>query len=100
MMAVDIVLPDLGENIKEGGVLEIRVKPGDTVGPNDIVIVLEAEKGTVEVPAGVAGKITEVAVTKGQTVSPGTVLARVEGSAEAAPAKPAAKPAKAEANAP
>jgi pyruvate dehydrogenase E2 component (dihydrolipoamide acetyltransferase) len=96
-MAVDIVLPDLGENIKEGNVLEIRVKPGDAVGPNDIVIVLEAEKSTVEVPAGLTGKIAEVVVTKGQTISPGVVIARAEGTAAASPAKPAAKAAAAEA---
>jgi pyruvate dehydrogenase E2 component (dihydrolipoamide acetyltransferase) len=91
MMAVDIVLPDLGENIKEGGVLEIRVKPGDVVGPNDIVLVLEAEKSTVEVPAGIGGKIIEVSVTKGQMITPGAVLARAEGEAGSAAAKPVAK---------
>ncbi len=99
-MAVDIVLPDLGENIKEGNVLEIRVKPGDTVGPGDIVIVLEAEKSTVEVPAGLAGKIAEIAVTQGQTISPGVVIARAEGAAAASPGKPAAKAMAAEAKAP
>jgi pyruvate dehydrogenase E2 component (dihydrolipoamide acetyltransferase) len=90
-MAIDIVLPDLGENIQEGGVLEIRVKPGDTVGPNDIVIVLEAEKSTVEVPAGIEGKIAEIVVNKGQMIKPGAVLARVEGSAATSATKPAAK---------
>lgn len=93
-MAIDIVLPNLGENITEGGVLEIRAKPGDTIQATDIVIVLEAEKSTVEVPAGVDGKITEIAVTKGQMISPGTVLARIEGDAAAVPAKAQAKEAK------
>lgn len=87
-MPVDIVLPDLGESIAEGGVLEIRVKPGDVIGPSDIVVVIEAEKSTVEVPAGVSGTIKEVTVKKGQTVKPGAVLARTEAGA-AKPSAPA-----------
>src|SRR5438105_834541 len=92
-MPVDITLPDLGENIAEGGVLEIRVKPGDTVGENDPVVVIEAEKSTVEVPAGVKGTIKDVLVKKGQMVKPGTVLARAEAGAKMPEqAKPEAKP--------
>jgi pyruvate dehydrogenase E2 component (dihydrolipoamide acetyltransferase) len=90
-MPVDIVLPDLGENITEGGVLEIRVKPGDAITANDVVVVIEAEKSTVEVPAGVNGTITEVAVKKGQTVKAGAVLARAEAGA-AVPAAEKKKP--------
>lgn len=77
-MPVDITLPDLGENIAEGGVLEIRVKPGDTIGEGDTIVVIEAEKSTVEVPAGVNGTIQEVLVKKGDMVKPGAVLARAE----------------------
>src|SRR5262245_61996937 len=88
-MPVDITLPDLGENISEGGVLEIRVKPGDAVKASDIVVVIEAEKSTVEVPAGVDGKITEVVVQNGQKVNSGVVLARAEAGEGA---KPTAKP--------
>src|SRR5262245_54901656 len=90
-MPVDIKLPDLGENINEGGVLEIRVKPGDTVNKGDIVVVIEAEKSTVEVPADIAGKVTDILVQKGQTIKPGTVIARIEGNGVAAPAKAPAK---------
>src|SRR4051812_3806410 len=93
-MPVDITLPDLGENISEGGVLEIRVKPGDTVGESDIVVVIEAEKSTVEVPAGVKGTVKDVVVKKGQVVKPGAILARVEAGAGAPAAKP--EPPKAE----
>jgi len=91
-MPVDITLPDLGENIAEGGVLEIRVKPGDPVGEGDTVVVIEAEKSTVEVPAGVKGTIQEVLVKKGDMIKPGAVLAR----AEAGAAAPKPEPAKAE----
>lgn len=87
-MAVDIVLPELGETIKEGGVLELRVKPGDVLAKGDILVVIEAEKSTVEVPAEVAGTVSEVLVKQGQTIKPGTVMARIEPAAgSAAPAK-------------
>jgi pyruvate dehydrogenase E2 component (dihydrolipoamide acetyltransferase) len=95
-MPADITLPDLGENIAEGGVLEIRVKPGDAVGEGDTVVVIEAEKSTVEVPAGVKGTIQEVLVKKGDLVKPGAVLARAEAGAAAPKAEPAKADAKAE----
>ena len=84
-MPVDITLPDLGENISEGGVLELKVKPGDIVKPEDVIVVIEAEKSTVEVPAGVAGKVIEVVAQKNQKVKTGAILARVEGNSSAAP---------------
>ncbi|MFL5329794.1 MAG: dihydrolipoamide acetyltransferase family protein [Gemmataceae bacterium] len=95
-MPVDITLPDLGENISEGGVLEVKVKPGDVVKQGDIVVVIEAEKSTVEVPAGIEGKITEVVAKKGQKVKSGAVLARADAGANGAPAPPpkAAEPPK------
>ncbi|MBX7105389.1 MAG: 2-oxo acid dehydrogenase subunit E2 [Gemmataceae bacterium] len=85
-MATDITLPELGETIKEGGVLELRVKPGDVIAAGDIVVVIEAEKSTVEVPSETAGTVAEVLVKQGQTIKPGTVIARIEGGA-GAPAK-------------
>jgi pyruvate dehydrogenase E2 component (dihydrolipoamide acetyltransferase) len=90
-MATEIILPELGETIKEGGVLEVRVKPGDTLAAGDIVVVIEAEKSTVEVPTEVAGKVSEVLVKPGQTIKPGTVLVRMDGVTASAPAE--AKPA-------
>src|SRR5687767_11875520 len=89
-MATDIKLPALSESVSEGGVLELKIKPGATVKESDIIAVIEAEKSTVEVPAGVAGTITEVLVKQGDVVKTGQVLARVDAKA-AAGAKPAAK---------
>ncbi len=89
-MAVEIKLPALSESISEGVVAEVRVKAGDTLKPGDIVVVVEAEKSTVEVPADDGGKVTEVLVKKGDTVKVGQVLARAEGAASPPKEKPAA----------
>src|SRR5947208_676908 len=80
-MPTDIKLPALSESINEGTVSEIRVKPGDTLKPGDIVLVVEAEKSVVEIPAESGGKVAEVLVRKGDTVKVGQPLARVESGA-------------------
>jgi pyruvate dehydrogenase E2 component (dihydrolipoamide acetyltransferase) len=90
-MAIEIKLPELSESISEGVVAEVRVKPGDTLASGDIVVVVEAEKSTVEVPAEAAAKITEVLVKKGDTVKVGQVLARAEGAAAPVGDKPKEK---------
>src|SRR5262245_30419857 len=93
-MAVEIKLPALSESINEGVVSEVRVNPGDTLRPGDIVVVVEAEKAAVEVPAEAGGKVTEVLVKKGDTVKVGQVLARAEGAGEPAAEKTKAKASK------
>jgi pyruvate dehydrogenase E2 component (dihydrolipoamide acetyltransferase) len=92
-MSIEITLPALSESISEGVVAEVRVKAGDTLKPGDIVVVVEAEKSTVEVPADAGGKVTEVLVKKGDTVKVGQVLARAEsGTAESVAEKAKGKP--------
>ena len=94
-MPVEIKLPALSESISEGVVAEVRIKAGDTLKPGDIVVVVEAEKSTVEVPADAGGKVTDVLVKKGDTVKVGQVLAQ-GGKRRRAPAaqKPDEKPEK------
>jgi pyruvate dehydrogenase E2 component (dihydrolipoamide acetyltransferase) len=93
-MPVEIKLPALSESISEGVVAEVRVKPGDSLKPGDIVVVVEAEKSTVEVPADAGGKVTQVLVKKGDTVKVGQVLARAEGGGVPDKAKTGAAPAR------
>jgi len=87
-MPTEIRLPALSESINEGVVSEVRVKAGDTIKAGDIVVVVEAEKSTVEVPADSGGKVTEVLVKKGDTVKVGQVLARAETGLAAPPPPP------------
>ncbi len=89
MSVQEIACPDIGD-FKDVLVIEVLVKPGDTVALEAPVVTLETEKATMDVPATVAGRVVEVLVTKGSKVSQGTVLARVEGAVQAAAASPAA----------
>jgi pyruvate dehydrogenase E2 component (dihydrolipoamide acetyltransferase) len=84
-MATDFVVPELGENIKNGDVVGVLVKAGDTVAKDQPVLELETDKATIEVPSSVAGKVTEVAVKQGDKVKVGQLILRVEeGGAEGA----------------
>jgi 2-oxoglutarate dehydrogenase E2 component (dihydrolipoamide succinyltransferase) len=97
---VDVVVPSAGESVTEADVGEWFVKVGDTVKADDILVELETDKAAQEIPAPAGGKIVEIAVATGDTVSPGTLLARIATGAGAAAAatapsadKAAAKPA-------
>jgi len=57
-----------------GNILDVKVKVGDTVGADDVVVLLEAMKMENEIFAGVPGKVTAVNVAKGATVNSGDVL--------------------------
>ncbi|MDR6220484.1 dihydrolipoyllysine-residue acetyltransferase [Deinococcus soli (ex Cha et al. 2016)] len=99
-----ITLPDVGDNIEQGTVVTVLVKPGDTVTEGQPVIEIETDKAVVEVPANAGGTVTGVNVKVGDTVKVGGVIATLGGgNAPAAPASapaPAAAPAAAPASAP
>ena len=96
----DFTLPELGENIAAGDVLRVLVKPGDTLTKEQLVLELETDKATIEVPSSVEGRVKEVKVKAGDKVKVGQVILSVEdGDAKAAadddaPAPAAAKSAK------
>ncbi len=73
-MPVEFKLPDLGEGIHEGEIIEVLVRPGDSVKDGQPVLVVETDKATAEVPAPVTGTVKEVRVKAGQTVKVGDVL--------------------------
>jgi len=91
-MTVDFKLPELGENITSGDVVNVLVKPGDTIAGNQTVIELETDKAVVEIPCPHPGKITAVHVTKGQRIEVGQTIVTVEG--ETAASTPVAAEAK------
>ena len=76
-MAEEIRIPDIGD-IDEVEVIEICVALGDSVGPNDALIVIESDKASMEVPAGVDGVIEAISVAVGDTVAEGHVIARID----------------------
>lgn len=97
-MPVEFKLPDLGEGIHEGEIIEVLVSVGDKVLDGQPVMVVETDKATTEIPAPVTGAVKEIRVKPGDMVKVGDVLMtfEAEGKAEAAPPpKVEAKPEKA-----
>jgi pyruvate dehydrogenase E2 component (dihydrolipoamide acetyltransferase) len=85
-----VSIPDIGD-FKDVPVIEVLVKPGDTVKPEDPLIVLESDKATIEVPSPFAGVIEKVTVKVGDKVSEGTPVLAIQIS-EADNASPTAQP--------
>ncbi|MBX3691250.1 dihydrolipoyl dehydrogenase [Dokdonella sp.] len=97
MAAIDIKVPDIG-NYHDIPVIELLVKPGDTVKKDQGLVTLESDKATMEVPSTVAGVVKELKVKLGDTVSEGVVVAVVEAeTAGTAPVAAAPVPGKVEA---
>jgi pyruvate dehydrogenase E2 component (dihydrolipoamide acetyltransferase) len=86
---VEVVVPDLGD-FADVEVIEVLVKPGDSVAAEQGLITLETDKATMDIPSPAAGKIAAVKVKTGDRVSAGSVIATLE---EADGRKSAAQPA-------
>ena len=100
-----VEVPDIGD-FDEVPIIEILVKPGDAVAPEDPLVTLESDKATMDVPAPFAGIVRELHVAVGDRVSQGTVLlsmeaqgtagdsvaSAVQAEQDSAPAAPASPP--------
>jgi len=69
----EVRVPDIGE-FKDVPIIDVLVKPGDTVKPEDALITLESDKATMDVPAPLGGTVQEIKVKLGDKVSEGTVI--------------------------
>ncbi len=87
-MSVELTIPDIG-NFSDVSVVDVLVKAGDLVELETPLVTLETEKASMDVPATAAGKITEVLLKRGDKVSKGALIARLEPAA--APAADAAQ---------
>lgn len=102
-MAVDIVMPQMGESIFEGTITKWLKKPGDKVERDEPLFEISTDKVDAEIPSPSAGILKEIKVSEGQTVPIQTVVGVIDaaGSSAAAPAPaPTPVPAKAQALAP
>jgi 2-oxoglutarate dehydrogenase E2 component (dihydrolipoamide succinyltransferase) len=100
-MAIEIVVPTLGESVTEATVGKWFKKAGDAVKADEALAELETDKVTLEVNAPAGGVISEIVVKEGETVAVGAILGSIaEGQAAAAAPRPAEKPAQAKAAAP
>jgi pyruvate dehydrogenase E2 component (dihydrolipoyllysine-residue acetyltransferase) len=104
-MAVDIVMPQMGESIFEGTITKWLKKPGDRVERDEPLFEISTDKVDAEIPSPSAGVLKEIKVGEGKTVPIQTVVGVIDaagdgaGAAQAAPA-PAEAPTKAAAPAP
>ena len=77
MKEIELKIPNLGE-AEDTEIIEISVKKGDKLSKNDPIIVLESEKAAMEVPSDFDGKIKDIKVKEGDSVTEGTVFAVIE----------------------
>jgi len=83
----EVLVPDIGD-FKDVAVIEVLVKPGDAIQPEQSLITVESDKATMEIPSPVAGVVKELRVKSGDKVSQGSSILLLE----AADGAPAAKP--------
>ncbi len=89
---IEVKVPDIGD-FSDVPVITVMVSPGDEVAAEDPLIELESDKATMEVPAPVAGKVGDIAISVGDTVSEGSVILTMSTGQVAKPAAPPEAPA-------
>jgi pyruvate dehydrogenase E2 component (dihydrolipoamide acetyltransferase) len=92
MALVEVKVPDIGD-FKEVEVIELLVKPGDTIKVDQSLLTVESDKASMEIPSGAAGVVKEMKVKLGDKVSEGSIVLTVEAADGAAAPAPAPAPA-------
>ena len=88
--ALQVVMPEMGESVTEGTVLEWRVAEGDAINEGDTIVEVSTDKVDAEVPAPTSGTVTKLHAEVDETIDVGAVLAEIKpGEGAAAPAKAA-----------
>ena len=83
MASIEVKVPDIGD-FDEVSVIELLVKPGDTVKPEQSLVTVESDKASMEIPSSSAGVVKELKVKLGDKVKEGSVLLVLESSSAAA----------------
>ncbi len=96
MSLIEVKVPDIGD-YKNVPIIEVHVKPGDTVKADDPLITLESDKAAMEVPAPSAGTVSDVLVKVGDKVSAGSFIIKLSDGASSPVSSPAAASPKASA---
>src|SRR5215207_8485935 len=92
MASIEVKVPDIGD-FDEVAVIELLVKPGDTVKPEQSLVTVESDKASMEIPSSAAGVVKEVKVKLGDKVKEGSLLVILESGAAASSPPPPATPA-------
>ncbi|MEO1092674.1 MAG: dihydrolipoyllysine-residue acetyltransferase [Pseudomonadota bacterium] len=87
MSVIEVKVPDIGD-FKDVPVVTVMVAPGDSVAAEDPLVELESDKATMEVPSPTAGKVVEILVKEGDTVSEGHLVLKLDAGGEEVPVKP------------
>src|SRR3989442_7964076 len=96
-MAVEVIMPQMGESITEGTITKWLKKPGDTIQRDEPLFEISTDKVDAEIPSPSAGTLKEIKIAEGATVQINTVVATIdEAGSASAPAASAASPAKVE----
>tara|TARA_B110000908_G_scaffold10645_1_gene12688 strand:+ start:5654 stop:6826 length:1173 start_codon:yes stop_codon:yes gene_type:complete len=90
-MSTEVRVPTLGESVTEATVATWFKKPGDAVAVDEMLCELETDKVTVEVPSPVAGTLSEIVASEGETVAADALLAQISEGTAAAPKAEAPK---------
>jgi 2-oxoglutarate dehydrogenase E1 component len=77
---VSVTLPEMGESVTEGSIVEWRKKVGEFVAEGDALVEVTTDKVDVEVPATASGVVTQIRAREGETVNVGAVLAEIDTS--------------------
>ncbi|MGC2362772.1 MAG: 2-oxo acid dehydrogenase subunit E2, partial [Candidatus Cybelea sp.] len=77
---INVTLPEMGESVTEGSIVEWRKHVGDFVAEGDPLVEVTTDKVDVEVPATASGVVTQIAAREGETVSVGALLAQIDTS--------------------
>ncbi|HEX3459223.1 MAG TPA: multifunctional oxoglutarate decarboxylase/oxoglutarate dehydrogenase thiamine pyrophosphate-binding subunit/dihydrolipoyllysine-residue succinyltransferase subunit [Candidatus Baltobacteraceae bacterium] len=77
---ISVTLPEMGESVTEGSIVEWRRKPGEFVAEGDPLVEVTTDKVDVEVPATASGVLTQILAHEGDTVAVGAVLAEIDTS--------------------
>src|SRR5579863_3210530 len=77
---VRVTLPEMGESVTEGSIVEWRKNVGDFVAEGDPLVEVTTDKVDVEVPSTTSGVVTRILAKEGDTVAIGSVLAEIDSS--------------------
>ncbi len=86
---LELKLPEIGEGVVEGEIVQWLVKPGETVEPNDALLEVMTDKATIEVPSPVGGVMQEHRAGEGEICAVGAVIAIIDESGQGGTVSPA-----------
>ena len=91
MALIDVSVPDIGD-FKDVAVIEILVKPGDTVAVEQSLVTVESDKASMEIPSSAAGVVQAIKLALGDKINQGSLILTLESAAQATPASPVPAP--------